>query len=58
MNLNFYKEYLFSFETLVFPTSGILSMREQLVTLQRKENLISHHMTPLILFLTIVTLQQ
>ncbi len=35
-NLNFYKEYLFGFETLVFATSGILSMHKQLVTLQRE----------------------
>ncbi len=32
-SLTFYKEYLFGFETLVFATSGILSMHEQLVTL-------------------------
>ncbi len=35
-NLNFDKEYLFGFETLVFATSGILSMHNQLVTLQRE----------------------
>ncbi len=35
-SLNFYKEDLFGFETLVFATSGILSMHEQLVTLQRE----------------------
>ncbi len=35
-SLNFYKEYLFGFETLVFATSGILSIHEQLVTLQRE----------------------
>ncbi len=35
-NLNFDKEYLFGFETLVFVTSGILSMHKQLVTLQRE----------------------
>ncbi len=35
-SLNFDKEYLFGFETLVFATSGILSMHEQLVTLQRE----------------------
>ncbi len=34
-SLNFDKEYLFGFETLVFATSGILSMNNQLVTLQR-----------------------
>ncbi len=35
-SLNFDKEYLFGFETLVFATSGILSMHKQLVTLQRE----------------------
>jgi len=35
-SLNFDKEYLFAFETLVFATSGILSMHNQLVTLQRE----------------------
>ncbi len=35
-NLNFDKEYLFGFETLVFTTSGILSLHKQLVTLQRE----------------------
>ncbi len=44
-NLNFDKEYLFCFETLVFATSGILSMHNQLVTLQRERK--THHMTPL-----------
>ncbi len=34
--LNIDKEYLFGFETLVFATSGILSMYNQLVTLQRE----------------------
>ncbi len=34
--LTFIKKYLFGFETLVFATSGILSMHEQLVTLQRE----------------------
>ncbi len=38
-SLNFYKEYLFGFETLVFATSGILSMHKQLVTLQRERTL-------------------
>ncbi len=33
---NFYKEYLFGFETLVFATLGTSSMHEQLVTLQRE----------------------
>ncbi len=47
-SLNFDKEYLFGFETLVFATSGILSMHNQLVTLQREnKNLKLHHMTPL-----------
>ncbi len=32
MSLNFDKEYLFGFETLVFATSGILSLHNQLVT--------------------------
>ncbi len=36
---NFDKEYLFGFETLVFATSGILSMHKQLVTLQRERTL-------------------
>ncbi len=45
-NLNFDKEYLFGFETLVFAILGILSMHNQLVTLlRRKQNLKSHHMT-------------
>ncbi len=35
-SLNFDKEYLFGFETLVFATAGILSMYNQLVTLQRE----------------------
>ncbi len=34
-SLNFDKEYLFGFEILVFATSGILSMHNQLVTLQQ-----------------------
>ncbi len=33
---NFDKEYLFGNETLVFVTSGIVSMHDQLVTLQRE----------------------
>ncbi len=32
-SLNFYKEYLFVFETLVFATLQILYMHKQLVTL-------------------------
>ncbi len=35
-SLNFYKAYLFGFETLVFTTSGILSIHNQLVTTQRE----------------------
>ncbi len=35
-NLNFDNEFIFGFETLVFATSGILSMHNQLVTLQRE----------------------
>ncbi len=35
-SLNFDKEYLFGFETLVFVTSGIWSLHNQLVTLQRE----------------------
>ncbi len=35
-SLDFDKEYLFGFETLVFVTSGIVSMDNQLVTLQRE----------------------
>ncbi len=35
-NLKFDKEYVFGFETLVFATSGILSMHNQPVTLQRE----------------------
>ncbi len=35
-SLNFYKEYLFGFETLVFATLGISSVHEQLVTLKRE----------------------
>ncbi len=47
-SLSFYKEYLFGFETLVFATLGILSMqRTACNTPKRKENLKSHHMTPL-----------
>ncbi len=38
-SLNFDKEYLFGFETLVFATSGILSMHNQLVTLQKERKL-------------------
>ncbi len=43
-NLNFDKEYLFGFETLVFATSGILLASN---TPKRKQNLKLHHMTPL-----------
>ncbi len=45
-SLNFDQEYLFEFDTLVFATSGILSIHNQFVTLQR-ERKTSHHMTPL-----------
>ncbi len=38
-SLNFDKEYLFGFETLVFVTSGISSMHKQLVTPQRERKL-------------------
>ncbi len=38
-SLNFYKEYLFGFETLVFASLGILSIHIQLVTLQRERKL-------------------
>ncbi len=38
-SLNFDTEYLFGFETLVFVTSGILSMHSHLVTLQRGRKL-------------------
>ncbi len=35
-SLNFDKEYLFGFETLVFATSGFLYMHNQLVVIQRE----------------------
>ncbi len=35
-SLNFDKEYIFDFDTLVFATSGIVSMQNQLVTLHRE----------------------
>ncbi len=38
-SLNFDKEYLFGFETLIFATSGILSMHNKLVTLKEKAKL-------------------
>ncbi len=41
-SLNLDKEYLFGFETLVFVTSGILSMHNQLVTLQRERKRLNH----------------
>ncbi len=34
-SLDFYKEYLFGFETLVFATLGISSIHKQLLTRQR-----------------------
>ncbi len=43
-SLKFNKEYLFGFETLDLATSGIVSMHNQLVTLQRERKL---DMTPL-----------
>ncbi len=46
-SLNFDKEYLFGFETLVFAASGILSMHKQLVTLQRERNTWNHIIWPL-----------
>ncbi len=46
-SLNFYKEYLFGFETLVFATSGILSMHKQLVTLQRESKTLNRIIWPL-----------
>ena len=39
LTLNFYKEYLFGFETLVFATSQIFFMHQELVTLQRERKL-------------------
>ncbi len=36
-SLNFYKEYLFGVETLIFATLQILYMHKQLVTLQREK---------------------
>uniref|UniRef100_A0A672P4C4 Golgin subfamily A member 2-like n=1 Tax=Sinocyclocheilus grahami TaxID=75366 RepID=A0A672P4C4_SINGR len=36
LTLNFYKEYLFGFETLVFVTLQIFFMHQELVTLQRE----------------------
>ncbi len=46
MSLNLYKEYPFCFETLVFATLWILWIACN--TPKTKENLKSHHMTPLI----------
>ncbi len=46
-SLNFYKEYLFWFETLIFATLQISYMHTQLVTPKTKDNMISHHVTPL-----------
>ncbi len=46
-SLNFDKEYLFGFETLVFATSGILSLHNQLVTLQRESKTWSRIIWPL-----------
>ncbi len=46
MSLNFYKEHLFGFETLVVATLGI-SSQTACNNPKTKENLKSHHMTPL-----------
>ncbi len=46
-SLNFDKEYLFGFETLVFATSGILSMHNHLVTLQRERKTWNHIIWPI-----------
>ncbi len=59
-NLNFYKEYLFGFETLVFATSGILSMHKQIVTLQRVlqgRKRKSHHIQFKIICIVLFTIQ-
>ncbi len=44
---NFDKEYLFGFETLVFATSGISSIHNQLVTLQRERKTWNRILWPL-----------
>ncbi len=48
-SLNFDKEYLFGFETLVFATyfRDLIYAQSACKTPKRKENLKSHHMTPL-----------
>ncbi len=43
----FDKEYLFGFEIFVFKTSGILSMHNQLVTLQRERKTLNRIKWPL-----------
>ncbi len=50
MSLNFYKEYLFGFETLIFVTMDFIFAQTACNTTKTKENLNSHHMTPLIFF--------
>lgn len=48
LSFNFYKEYLFRFETLIFVTLQILYMHKQLHnTLKIKKNKKLHQMTPL-----------
>ncbi len=42
------KEYLFGFETLVFPTSGILSMHNRLLTLHRERKTCNRIIWPLL----------
>ncbi len=60
-SLNFDKEYLFGFETLVFATSGFLSMNNQLEKKKGNQrargNLKSHNLTRLNTFLTLPELQ-
>ncbi len=55
-NLNFDKEYLFGFETLVFATSGILSVHKQLLTLQRESKTLNHIILILFNFFAIFSL--
>ncbi len=57
MSLNFYKEYLFGFETLVFATLRIYA-QTACNTPKRKENLKLHHMTPLKLKLQTASFKQ
>ncbi len=46
MSFNFFKEYLFRLETLIFATLWILYARTACNTPKTKEHLKSHHMTP------------